>query len=101
MRIKKEKTCRGFSIITFKDLYGSKCSIQESSLATEDAIWIGVNDANPQILASKTQQGGTGWVPYDIPNDVSLTTRMHLTVKQVKKLLPILKFFAETGELPC
>lgn len=100
MKIKKEKTPGGFSVIRFEDLYGAKCSIQKSSLATEDAIWIGIDNANPQILASKTQEGGTGWVPYDLPEDVLLITRMHLTVKQVKKLLPILKFFAEIGELP-
>lgn len=100
MKIKKEKTPRGFSIIKFEDLYGTKCSIQKSSLATEDAILIGIDDANPQILASKTQQGGTGWVPYDVPEDVLLCTKMHLTVKHVKQLLPILKFFAEIGELP-
>ncbi|MHA6481081.1 hypothetical protein ACX1C1_04055 [Paenibacillus sp. strain BS8-2] len=100
MEMKTGRTNRGFSLIEFNDMYGVGCSIQKSSLATEDAIWIGVNDANPQILASKTQIGGTGWLKYPLPEDVTLTTRMHLSQEQVKALLPILTAFAETGRLP-
>lgn len=100
MGFKQSVTTRGFGIIEFEDFYGAECNIQESSLATENAIWLGVNDANPQIMASKTKEGGSGWVKYEIPKDVLLTTRMHLTQEQVKELLPILQAFAETGELP-
>ena len=96
-----KKTARGFSYIQFIDRYGAQCSIQKSSLATEDAIWLGVDDANPKILASKTKEGGTGWVKYPISDDVLLTTRMHLTVDQVKELLPVLQRFVETGEVEC
>lgn len=35
-------TQRGFSIIRFLDRYGQECSLQESSLATEPAVWLGV-----------------------------------------------------------
>lgn len=100
MEFNKGVTGRGFDIIEFNDLYGEKCNIQKSSLATEDAIWVGVESANPQIMASKTIEGGTGWVKYDIPDDVLLTTRMHLSQEQVQYLLPILQVFAETGDLP-
>lgn len=100
MKVKQSVTDRGFGLIEFKDFYDADCNIQESSLATENAIWIGVNDANPQIMASDTELGGTGWVKYHIPEEVSLTTRMHLTQEQVKELLPILQAFADTGELP-
>ena len=86
-------TERGFGIFEFTDRYGSGCSIQKSSLATEDAIWFGVDYANPQIM------GANGWENYPIPEDVLLSTRMHLTQEQVKKLLPILQTFAETGDL--
>jgi hypothetical protein len=41
----------------------------------------------------------TGWVPYPVPEDVLLSTRMHLTRDEVAELLPILKRFVETGEL--
>jgi hypothetical protein len=100
-----EKTERGFSILNFTDRYGSKCSLQKSSLATEDAIWFGVDDANPQIMVSDAHKLGiptpsnNGWVKFDIPKEVLLATRMHLTQEQVIELLPILQKFAETGEL--
>lgn len=97
--MKKTKTARGFVLIEFEDLYGAKCSLQKSSLATEDAIWLGVNDAEPKIMASKTQQGGTGWVRYVIPDDVMLNTRMHLTREQAKELVDVLNIFIETGDL--
>ena len=100
MEIKKEITERGFDILEFKDLYNTKCSIQKSSLATEDAIWIGVDDVSPKIMASTVVTGGVGWLNYEIPNEVLLTSRMHLTQKQVKHLIPILQVFVDTGELP-
>ncbi len=93
------KTNRGFKLIEFNDLYDVKCNIQKSSLATEDAIWFGVEYADPKIMASKTPEGGTGWVSYNIPDDVMFTTRMHLSREQVRKLLPILQRFADNGEL--
>jgi hypothetical protein len=103
--VKKYKTNRGFVIVEFDDYNGTKCSIQKSSLATDDSIWLGVNDAEPKILASQAKSYGvetqatTGWVPYPIPLGVFMTTRMHLERKQVARLLPILQKFADTGEL--
>lgn len=97
--MERKTTWRGFALIEFTDLYGTQCSLQKSSLATDDAIWLGVDDADPKIMASKTPQGGTGWVPYEIPKDVSLTTRMHLNREQAKQLVEALNVFIETGEL--
>ena len=100
-----QKTHRGFAYSEFIDRYGVKCSIQKSSLATDDAIWLGVDDASPKILASKAVELGiktdetTGWVSYPIPKDVMLTTRMHLTQEMVRDLLPALQRFVDTGEL--
>ena len=99
MEIKETKTDRGFSLLEFKDYYGESCSLQKSSLAGEDAIWFGIDDAHPQILASKVIPGGTGWVRYDIPEDVLLHTRMHLTQAQVEALLPILMRFVAEGKV--
>lgn len=96
---KMKQTARGFDYTEFKDKYDNNCSLQKSSLATEDCIWFGVDDYKPQILASKTEAGGTGWVPYYISSDVSTSTRMHLTQDMVRELLPILERFADTGEL--
>ena len=107
----KTVTERGFRIERFLDRYGSKCSLQKSSLATEDAIWFGVDDPAPQVMASDAVKMGrkdlltpgepvVGWVPFPLPDEVHLTTRMHLTQDQVKALLPALKHFAKTGQLP-
>jgi len=63
-------TDRGFQIINFIDRYDAECSLQKSSLATEDAIWFGCDG-----------------------------DRMHLTREQVSELLPYLISFVETGEL--
>lgn len=100
-----QTTHRGFAVANFIDRYGAKCSIQKSSLATEDAIWLGVDDADPKIMASQAHAHGvntsetTGWVAYPIPKEVLLTTRMHLTRDQVAELLPVLQRFVSTGEL--
>lgn len=98
-------TERGFSKGEFTDQYGAKCSIQASSIATKECIWLGVNDADPQIMASQAAEHGvettetTGWVKYPIPSEVSLSTRMHLSREDVKKMLPLLTKFVETGSL--
>lgn len=66
---------RGFMSGDFQDLNGILCSIQKSSLATDDAIWLGTNRTSA-------------------PN------RMHLNRQHVAALLPLLQHFVETGELP-
>lgn len=71
--MKTTKTQRGFSRIEFEDFYSSKCSIQKSSLADDDCIWIG--------------------------EDVLIKTSMHLNREQVAELLPYLQKFVKTGEI--
>lgn len=112
MELKYGFTKRRFPFVKFTDRYGAGCSIQLSSLAIDNAIWFGVDDANPQIMAKDAFRMGmehllnsgserlTGWVKYPFPKEVSFTTRMHLTQEQVKALLPILQYFAEHGEFP-
>ena len=69
--LKATITPRSFVRIDFVDRYDNNCSIQKSSLATEDAIWLGVNEH-----------------------------RMHLTQPFVREhLLPILEIFARTGDI--
>jgi hypothetical protein len=92
--MKIKRTPRGFAISNFTDRSGVSCSLQESSLATEAAIWFGCNSPNPQVLVP-----GEGWKPYELPPDCVTNTRMHLTQDMVRKLLPFLKRFAKTGEL--
>lgn len=69
-KIELSPTERGFYRAEFTDRYDEKCSIQKSSLAFEDCIWLGINQH-----------------------------RMHLTQDMVKALLPHLRRFAKTGEL--
>lgn len=68
---------RGFRTATWRDRYGAPCSIQESSLATEKCIWLGRDG-----LLSEHRGG-----------------RMHLTQDMVRKLLPLLQAFVETGKI--
>ena len=73
----KSYTNRGFELVYFYDRYNEKCVIQRSSLASEDAIWLGTHSPNPQIL-----QEGTGWTEYPLPEHILINHRMHLTRKQ-------------------
>lgn len=106
MDLDSDCTNRGFQIIKFQDRYGVTCSLQKSSLASEDAIWFGVDDAEPKVLATEAPAVGvktsetTGWVPFSIPEKVHLNTRMHLTKSQVVALMPALQYFVQTGQLP-
>lgn len=70
MELTKTTTERGFQLIEFTDRTGEICSIQVSSLATENAVWFGTDH-----------------------------NRMHLTTDHLKELLPVLQKFVETGEL--
>lgn len=104
--MKKKKTARGFALIEFKDHYDNACSLQQSSLAFKNCIWLGIDNADPKIMVSdavrlglNTNNQHNGWMSYPIPEQVSLSTRMHLTQAMVKRLLPHLTKFAETGEL--
>lgn len=87
-------TERGFTLIDFDDYNGVRCSLQESSLADADAIWLGCNEAKPRQLIP-----GKGWVEIPLPEGHIANTRMHLTREQVAELLPHLQKFAETGDL--
>lgn len=79
-KLKLENTQRGFARADFDDLYGSHCSIQESSLATDNAIWLGVHEGSAQY-------------------DNKESSRMHLNQEQVASLLPLLERFVKTGRL--
>lgn len=113
------ETSRGFPRVEFQDAYENPCSIQISSLIPvpdDDGvmknplgwIWLGINDANPQIMKRKAISLGiappagediTGWMPYPVPGDVSMTTRMHLNEHQVRGLIDRLTIWLETGNI--
>lgn len=98
--MKKKKTDRGFSIVEFKDRTGAACSLQKSSLALVDAIWLGSNK-----IGLKEFKAGKGWIDREefdkgtIAHHYIANNRMHLTRKQVKKLLPLLQKFVDTGDI--
>ena len=104
--MKREYTPTGFVRLAFTDRYDQTCSVQESSLATEEALWVGLDDADPKVMAAHAASVGvhttetTGWVPYPIPDIVLLKTRMHLTRPQAAELAAVLAHFADTGNLP-
>ena len=89
-------TQRGFSLVEFEDRYGEKCSLQKSSLATEDAIWFGID--KPKLTVFENENKGK-YIVTDMPSNFDVSARMHLTQDMVKELLPLLQKFAETGEL--
>lgn len=68
--MKVSTTERGFNNIEFKDSYNKDCSLQKSSAASRDKIWLGIHK-----------------------------DRMHLDREQVAALLPYLENFVKTGEL--
>lgn len=90
--LEKETTGRGFGLYHFHDMNGHHCTLQDSSVATESAIWFGVHEPEIKIM------GDNGWEDVPIPDESLRSGRMHLTQEQVKALLPILTHFAETGE---
>ena len=97
------KTSRGFDLITFKDINGLDCSLQKSSLANMDAVWLGVDK---DIIQEFRVDNKAGWENVDVnsikhspENDILIHRRIHLSQHTVKKLLPYLQHFAETGEL--
>jgi hypothetical protein len=111
------KTSRGFEKVTFADANNAACSIQQSSAVGDDPdamerpgssfLWIGVEDAEPQIMKSKAEELGlplplgevSGWMPYPVPPEVMLNTRMHLNREQVAWLAKCLNHWLQTGSL--
>lgn len=108
---------RGFQVLAFPDANGQKCTLQQSSAIREcedleavdlpgrSAIWLGCDTAEPKILASHAAEHGIkteekeGWVSYPIPDEVLMSTRMHLTRPQVYALVRHLTRWLETGNL--
>lgn len=92
--MKFQNTERGFPLVEFDDLYGNKCSIQKSSAAMYDAIWMGIRDPVVNVLVDGK------WQDVILPKEALISSRMHLSQKMVRDMLPALEHFAKTGELP-
>lgn len=103
---KLTKTNRGFPRREFKDRYNAPCHLQISSIATEDCLWLGLDEADPLVLASKAASVGiktddetTGWVKYPLPEEVFINTCMHLSRSQVESLVVTLQHWLKTRKL--
>jgi len=84
MKFERKKTIRGFQYISFQDGNGHKCSIQDSSLATDYCLWLGIDNVEPIKALDGT---------------VYYWGRMHLTQAHAKKLIKHLQKFVDTGGL--
>ena len=103
------KTERGFEVNHFKDTYGLDCSIQDSSIATDDRIWLGVHNAPVKIMKKDIillrtcdiiPEDGTnkyGWCTVELPEEALVESRMHLNRKQARELAEELLYFANNG----
>jgi hypothetical protein len=80
--MKIETTERGFIRGDFLDRYKAACSIQESSLAEEDCIWLGCDHETIHHVTGEP-----------------CGARMHLTQAMAAELIPLLQVFVETGRL--
>lgn len=96
-----ETTGRGFRIIKFPEKNGNVCTMQKSSAAMVDAIWLG-----SETIGLKRFTPRSGWedLPeFDEPDNCGISyianNRMELTRDQVARLLPYLQRFVETGEI--
>lgn len=81
---------RGFARATMTDHNGETVVIQESSLADEPAIWLGVEGS---------AHVGPPWQRMTLPDGALIIDRAHLTVGMVRTLLPLLERFVATGQL--
>lgn len=92
---------RGFKGGEFQDQYNKKCSLQESSKAAiEDdgeghCIWFGLDE----VEIFKDLRTGPG-IPVVLDDTYTVFSRMHLSQRQVKEIIPHLQYFAESGWLP-
>lgn len=109
--MKIENNSRGFNIIKFTDNNGESCSLQKSSSALEDKIWLGIDNAKIKEFYPMPRDTNESWfdlsesyveerLKHRPQNEIHFKNqRMHLTRKQVKELLPYLQTFVKTGEL--
>ncbi len=99
MKFERNKTNRGFNVLTFYDDYNIECSLQKSS-SVVDHIWLGIDRAKPIIMCSDARKLGlsyakyaNGWQDFEVPEEVLIRTRMHLTKRQARKLaMKLLRF---------
>lgn len=104
---------RGFNIKKFTDSNGQECTLQVSSAIRNypnainkpgtSAVWLGIHDVQPLIMASDAIQLGLnpnktcGYVPFELPKEVYISSRMHLDRDQVQMLIDSLTNWLKDG----
>lgn len=105
-----EKTSRGFEVIKFKDRDGDECKLQVSSLADYEkpgisAVILGLMKADPKVMARDAHKLGivtvedVGWIDYPVPEEVLISTTVHLDREQVESLIHHLQAWLMTDTL--
>lgn len=79
---RKKKTQRGFGLMEFKDINGDQCSIQESSVATKNCLWLGCDHETVHPVTGER-----------------CGARMHLDVKLAKQIINTLQKWVDSGYL--
>lgn len=94
----RSKTIRGFDIINFIDSKGVECSIQKSSQADDDYIWLGANK-----IGLKRFIAGRGWEDIELTQNsyenYIANNRIHINREQAREIVEALQVFIETGDL--
>lgn len=52
LRFAETTTKRGFGKLLFSDYFNKKCSLQISSVGTDECVWLGVESAEPCLLSA-------------------------------------------------
>lgn len=78
-KINIRRTQRGFYRGDFLDIYDNKCSIQDSSLAGRDALWLGQNTGTHHLGAC--------------------VARMHIDTELARELIILIERFVATGSI--
>jgi hypothetical protein len=104
--MEKQHTVRGFGYYQFTDRYGSKCSLQNSSICAEEGyIWFGVDSDSEGVVKKIGENKQYPARCRTVTNaeleeqGLEVFSRMHLSQSQVKELLPHLIRFVEEGEV--
>lgn len=86
-----DTTTRGFKLCTLTDNYGNEFTLQKSSIATDDMLWVGI--PHPDVAV------GPPWRKFDLPENAIIHSRAHITREQARGIAMALLVFAETGDL--
>lgn len=78
----RRKSSRGYAFMEFRDFNGESCSIQESSLATKNCLWLGCDHETIHQVTGDP-----------------CGARMHIDLKLAKRIVRTLQHWIDTGYL--